>query len=603
MTMKKISILFAVLLISLTACEDYLDRGSLDKMDDGNFWTSENNMRMYANGSYSVYFQGYGQGAASGNFFTYGTWSDEYASATQWTPNVATSGNGWTFFLVRRHNVMIERVEDMPVEEEAKNHWRGIGRFLRAMEYAELTRLFGDVPWFDQEVLPSDKALLFKKRDPMELVATKMLEDFEYAAANVRVKDGTPTSVNTPRSFQIGRDVVFAYMSRHLLYLGTYLKYHNGDMTVANTMLERAKWAAEQLITGGKYSVADDYRALFTSDDLTANKEVIFFRQYETGKLTHSLVSNINNSNQTGTTLRMLNTYLAADGLPIKQSPLYNYAADGGERTYAGQYINRDPRLAATLSDVPRISGAGSFPSTTGIVTWKFLPYAANVTDPVYTGEKNITDAPVMRYGEVLLNYAEAAAELGQFDQGAADKSINLLRKRNIKKNNTGAVLAQLPPMTVTGGNVYAGAEMVNDPDRDPAVAPLLWEIRRERAVELIYEGFRKNDLKRWNKFEYLKSQPNGAVPSDLSLGIYLDLTTYTADQRAAIIKGVKLYYPDPADTDHAFVYTLDGTAQQRNWIPGDPFHERQYLNSIPLDQITLYTNEGFELNQNPFWQ
>jgi len=590
--MKTKYIFLIAMLIGFSSCEDYLDRKNLDSLDDSNFWTNEGNMRLFAQGAYTDYFYGYGTGFAYGDFFTFGPWSDEYSSSAIWTQNTATSGNGWSFGMVRRANIMIDRVDLMPVPEEAKNHWRGVGRFFRAMEYSYLVSLFGDVPWYETEILPSETELSYKQRDPMSFVATKIMEDFQYAAENVRVNDG---------AFQINRDIVLAMMSRNLLYLGTFLKYHDIDQTVATTMLQQTKWAAQQIIEGGKYQVSDDYRALFSSADLSGNKEVIMFRQYADGKATHSLVSYNNTEPQTGTTRKMFETYLAVDGLPIKQSLVYDYASDNGLRLYKEAYENRDPRLAATLVDTVKIQGAHTGYATTGIATWKFLPYDANGSELVFNGSTNVTDAPVIRYGEVLLNYAEAAAELGEFTQADADMTINKLRDRDIKKNNQGAVLPKLPPMTVAGDNVLANGIAIVDPERDPTVSPLLWEIRRERAVELIYEGFRKTDLKRWKKFEYLKSKEEGA-PTNLGLGAYVDLSAFPAATKTAILKAVKFYYPDPANTNQGFVYTLYDANMRRDWQPGAPYYERQYLNAVPLDQMKLYQDLGYELSQNPGW-
>ncbi|HEX2976744.1 MAG TPA: RagB/SusD family nutrient uptake outer membrane protein, partial [Bacteroidales bacterium] len=542
----------------------------------------------------TAYFTGYGNGYTWGNYFTGGPWSDEYSSSAIWTQNPATSGNGWGFTYVRRANIMIDRVEKMPVSDEAKNHWRGIGRFYRAMEYSDLARTFGDVPWFDKEIFPADVELSFKERDPLPFVATKIMEDFQYAADNVRVNDG---------AMQINKDVVLAFMSRNLLYFGTYLKYHNLDQTVATALLEKAKWAADQLITGGKYQVADDYRGLFTSNDLTGNKEVIFFRQYEVAKSTHCIVAYNNQEPQTGTTLKMVETYLSNDGLPIKQSPVYNYASDNGLRYYPDQCKNRDPRMAATLVDSVRINQAHTGYSTTGFPCLKFLPYTANATDLIYQGSTSVTDAPVIRYGEVLLNYAEAAAELGQFTQADADKTINKLRNRNIKKNNTGSNLTKLPAMVISGNNVTANGVVINDPDRDPSVSPLLWEIRRERCVELMFEGFRKNDLRRWMKFEYLKTKET-AGPTTLGKGAYVDLSKFPVATRNKITAAVRFYYPDPAGAPlKAFIYNLYDANMRRDWIPGDSYYERQYLNSVPLDQIKLYSDMGYVLTQNPGWE
>jgi hypothetical protein len=593
MKMKNKIFIIITVLLSLSSCEDYLDRPNLDTFDESNFWTSEGNMRLFANGAYTAYFTGYGSGFTWGNYFTGGAWSDEYSSSAIWTQNPATSGNGWSFTYVRRANVMIDRVDDMPATEEAKNHWRGIGRFFRAMEYSDLARFFGDIPWYDKEILPSETDLSFKSRDLLPYVATKIMEDFQYAADNVRVNDGV---------FQINKDVVLAFMSRHLLYFGTYLKYNNIDQTVATTLLEKAKWAADQIITGNKYQVVDDYRGLFTSADLSGNKEIIMYRQYEIAKATHSLVSYNNQEPQTGTTLKMVETYLSTDGLPVKQSPVYNYASDNGLRYYPNQVKNRDPRMAATLVDSIRINQAHNAYSTTGFLCLKFLPYAANATDAAYLSSTNVTDAPIIRYGEVLLNYAEASAELGTFTQADADKTINKLRNRSIKKNNLGTALPKLPPMTVSGTNVLANGVQINDPDKDPTVSPLLWEIRRERCVELMFEGFRKNDLKRWKKFEYLKTKETSG-PTTLGKGAYVDLSKFPTATRTKIIAAVKFYYPNPtAEPLKAFIYNLYDANMRRDWLPGDAYYERQYLNSVPLDQITLYKDLGFVLTQNPGW-
>ncbi|HCV15765.1 MAG: hypothetical protein A2W97_11770 [Bacteroidetes bacterium GWE2_40_63] len=590
--MKKTYLIFIAVLLGLTSCEKYLDRKNLDSFDDANFWTSENNMRLFAQGTYTAYFTGYGSGYTWGNYFTGGAWSDEFSSSAIWTQNTATSGNGWSFTYVRRHNLMIDRVDKMPVSEEAKKHWRGIGRFFRAMEYSDLAISFGDVPWFDKEVLPSEVEISFKERDPLPFVATKIMEDFQYAVENVRVNDG---------AFQVNRDVVLAFMSRHLLYFGTYLKYHNIDQAVSTTLLEKAKWAADQLITSEKYLVADDYRALFSSADLLGNKEVIFFRQYETAKATHALLSYNNNEPQTGTTLKMVETYLSSDGLPIKQSPVYDYTSDNGLRFYPAQYANRDPRMAATLVDTVRIQGAHNAYSTTGIASWKFLTYGANSSDLIYQGSTNVTDAPVIRFGEVLLNYAEASAELGQFTQLDADKSINKLRNRSIKKNNQGSFLPKLPAMTIVGDKVFANGIEINDPDRDPSVSQLIWEIRRERAVELMFEGFRKRDLKRWKKYQYLKTiESNG--PTTLGRGAYIDLSAFNASTRTRILAAVKIYYPTPGDTDRGFIYNLHDANMRRDWQAGNSYYERQYLSAIPLDQIKLYKDLGYVLAQNPGW-
>jgi len=591
---KSIYFIMIALLFSLSSCEDYLDRKNLDTFAEDNFWTSEGNMRIFCQGAYTTYFYGYGSGYSWGNFYTGGGWADEYSSASIWTINTSTSSSSWSFTNVRRANIIIDRADDLPASDEAIAHWKGVGYFFRAMEYARLASSFGAVPWYGREIFPAEKDTIYKDRDPLEYVATKIMNDYQFAADNVRENDGT---------LQINRNIVLAFMSRDMLYFGTYLKYHGGDITVANELLTKAKWAANEVILSGTYSVSDDYRAIFASLDLSTNKEVILYRQYETAKATHCLVSYNNTEAQTGTTLKMVETYLAGDGLPIKQSPVYDYSSDNGLRYFNNQIQSRDPRLYATLVDSVRIRTIHSIYSTTGIACLKFLPYAATTTDLIYQGSTNTTDAPVIRYGEVLLNYAEAAAELGQFDQAAADLTINKLRNRNIKMKPTDtAILPKLPAMTISGTDVLANGVVINDPDRDPSVSPILWEIRRERCVELIYEGFRRDDLRRWGKFSYLKTAENGTGPTTMGKGACINLFDYTLAQRKKLASTVKLYFPTAGDSTHVFIYNLYDVNQRRDWVEGEEFYERQYLSSVPLNQITLYKNAGFTLTQNYGW-
>lgn len=586
----------------LVSCSDYLDRKNLDSFDDQNFWTGEQNMRAFAQGAYTAYFTGYVWAYNDyGRYFTTGGSADEYYNTSLWTTTTANSGNGWSFTYVRRANVMIARAALLPVDDEAKNHWIGVGRFFRAMEYTDLVWAFGDFPWYDKEIYPSDPVeVLYQERQPMAYVCSKIMDDYQFAAENVRLNDG----VN-----QINRYFVLAMMSRELLELGTLLKYHGKDKDgVANKMFEKAKWAAEQLMESQKFEVVDDYRGIFASEDLSSNKEVIFYRQYAKGLVTHSLVtysSGFYGESQVGVTQKALNNYLAVDGLPIKQSPTYNYNKDNNIRLYKDMYANRDPRLYATLNDTMRLNGVHNSPALTGICVSKFTPYTFTDADQ-YSQDRNTTDAPIIRYGEVLLNYAEACAELGLFDQTAADKSINVLRNRNIKKDNQGDVLPKLPKMVISGSNVTANGVVINDPDRDPSVSPILWEIRRERAVELFMEGFRRSDLKRWKKFSYIANKEVSNKPSEIVIGGYFDYTALTAAEKTKLFSKVNqaaLYCPIQGDSSFVAFNPIVSELNRRDWVDGDIIYERQYFSSVPKDQIKLYKDNGVTLTQNPGWE
>jgi hypothetical protein len=385
------------------------------------------------------------------------------------------------------------------------------------------------------------------------------------------------------------------------------MKYQNKDGGGAvNACLAGCKWAAEQLMTSGKYAVTDDYRAVFTSEDLTSNKDVIFSRCYADGKATHCTVSYSNGyeSQSPSASQKMINAYLCSDGFPVGQSPQYNYASDNGVRLYVDQVKNRDPRLLATYRDTVVVKGwAPGAATATGISSWKFLPYTANDVENKYFGSMNITACPLIRYSEVLLNYAEACYETGAFTQTVANSTINQLRNRSIKVNNLGTAQAKLPQMVITGTNVTVNGVAINDPARDPNVPAILWEIRRERQVELVMEGFRREDLQRWGKFSYLKTQQTDVNhPTELAYGAIFNYKVLPAATKKSIRSSNSKLFSFNEDSSLVAVYNLYSSTYWRGWDDNSVTFTRCYFNSIPTNTIKFYTDNGKTLTQNPGW-
>ena len=408
---------------------------------------------------------------------------------------------------------------------------------------------------------------LYRPRDPRDFVMDRVLEDFQFAAENVRTNDGT-------KGLTVNRATVLAFMSRAMLYEGTWQKYHEGNNEKAKTYLEAAKWAANEIMESGAYSL-DNYREVFNSLNLAGNPEVILFRQYEVGLLTHALNSYNNMEPQTGVSKDAIDSYLASDGLPITVSPLYK-----GDKSIDNVMANRDPRLHETV--VPyelRLNGISVNFSTSGYATHKFLN--EDIKDlPEGSSSLNPTDAPVMRYGEVLINYAEAVAELGTvggpaMTQEDLDRSINVLRAR------PGITM---PDFQVIGGQPAVNGQVYEDPDRDESVPSLIWEIRRERRIELMMEGFRLEDLKRWKKLEYVDTEEN----VNINRGAWIKRADYPELQSSVTL----------TDGEEGYIIPSTSAASMRRFT--DP---KVYLEPIPLDQIALYKENGVELVQNSGWE
>lgn len=535
--------------LSLAGCSKYLETKVPDQFLDEDYWTSENNVKTYSWEFYNL-FVGFGTGTTADFYFS--TFTDDQANTGLNTfPTVAAATNGsWDWTLIRKANIMINRINIVPMSDEAKNHWRGTARFFRAFDYFTKVKTFGDVPWIGTPLAITDTAIVYKPRDPRKLIMDSVLSDLNFAIANLRT-DATNT---------VNKNVALAFKSRVCLFEGTYRKYHTElALPDADKWLLGAKEAAE-LVMAGSYKLGN-YKDLYSSMDLAGNKEVLLYKAYVPGAMTHSVIGYTNSSTQMhGLTKSAVESYVATDGLPISLSPLYQ-----GDADIKKVRANRDQRLLSTVDTFLCYNGTlvSGLSSSSGYRPSKFLNPAATQLAP-----NNETDAPIFYLSEVLLNYAEAAAELDQlgkytFGQADLDKSINLLRTR-----------AGVAKLEAPGGQAVAvnGTTFV-DPKKDADVTSLVWEIRRERRVELMMDGFRYQDLMRWKKGEYLDNAKN----PDIFLGAKVP-------DNGKVLRNAAGYI---------MTYTA---ATKRVFI--DPKH---YLTAIPTGQISLYP--AGVLKQNTGWE
>jgi len=562
----------ATMALGCKKTDEFLTKDPLDRLTDDTYWTSEGNVRTFAFGFYTRYFPGYAAGfdLTFGGYFSGETLNDDFAPTTptvltRTVPDKADLVKEWNFTNIRKANLFIKRIQQVPMDQAAKNNWTGVGRFFRAMEYADKVKKYGDFPYYNQEIAESDIEALYRPRDPRELVMDSVLADFRYAAANVRDNDVATGA----KGLIVNKYVVLAFMSRVFLFEGTWQKYQENNLAKANEYLEAARWAANEIIVSGVYSISSNYRAIFNSLDLSTNPEVIMYRSYVAGVVTHSLHSYNNIQPQSGVSKDAVESYLDKNGLPINHpASLYK-----GDKTIANVMADRDPRLGFTIIPELRLNGLVANYSSSGYATHKFLNEEIKNTNE---GNSNLnpTDAPVIRYAEVLLNYAEATAELGSLTQADLDKTINKIRKR---------AGVNLPDLGVSGTQALVNGVAYDDPNRDQSVSSIIWEIRRERRVELMMEGFRNDDLKRWKKYEYLDTKAN----PDINRGAWIKKSEYPTT--TAVIE-------DSA----AEGYIIPAPKAESQRVFDNP---RVYLSPLPQDQIKLYQDQGVTLTQNPGWE
>ena len=591
--MKKILFLSLTVLLmcTLVGCEDFLNQPPYDDFTDAEYWKNEDQARTFMYGFYTSIFSGYGSGASHGQFLMGQTSNDDFASDVEQqdlTPLVIPEADGsWSFTNIRKANYVLENIDRIDANAAAKNHWRGVARFFRACYYSNLVFRYGDVPWYDRVPALSDNDYLYKDRDSRTFVDSCIMADFQYAMDSVRANDG---------NLQINKYVVAAMASRLLLREGTFLKYHNLDQATAEQCLTMAKNAAELVMKSGKYAVASSYKNLFVSEDLSTNPEIIMYRQYEDGLLAHSTLAYSYTEAQAGLSKSFAEDFVNANGLPI-----YAENAKWLAKTSEDFFANRDPRLAMCIRNHYCIKGESLTPfsyALSGYAWNKFMDDSkAGEKNPTWAREKNTTDAPCVRYAEVLLNYVEAAYELHlmskyTFTQADLDKSINLIRAR---------ADVNLPALQMLGDQPAINGVAFDDPKRlqieqkandGKLITPsLLWEIRRERRVELCMEGFRLNDLKRWCKLDYMWNECN----PDIRYGAYIRVSDYKNKDKEIILAGK--VDPLTNDTVTKEGYILRNTLGKRN----RPI-KRNYINPIPSGQITLYKSKGYTLSQNTEW-
>lgn len=572
--------------VSFSSCDDFLTRDPQDTVTDvPSFWNNEENLRTSFLDYYTYFFPGYRSTWQRADNFAetnVADWTDDNAQeeATLFTKVAPTTdADNWNFKKIRNMNLLLSRIQGSSLGEEAKNHWSGVARLFRAMEYAKLVQKFGDVPYYDAVVGSTDNEQLYRARDPRTTVMDKVNEDLAFACTNIRVNDGT-------KGLTVNRAVAQGFASRIMLFEGTWQKYHANNTAKAAEYLKAAKDYAAALMQTNAYSIAPSYKSLTTSEDLAGNPEIIMYRSYVENVVMHSLMSFQNTEMEKSSPSRsFVDAFLTKNGLPIHQAGNTDYKG----KEYAKEIQNRDPRLADNIDEESglRLNGVAAVYAASGYYANRYVNKDL-INKPGGMSNTNTTDAPVMKLNEVMLNYIEAAAELadlGQYTltQADFDKTINAIRDRQSTK---------MPHVTLAGNALKVNGVEINDPDRDATVKPILWEIRRERRVELAYEGVRFNDLRRWGKLEYADMVKN----KKLNMGAWINKADYPENAEALAKITLCDENGNIVTGNEGYIMPITEVAKMRVMA------DKDYLYPIPVDQITMYETHGFTLTQNPGW-
>ena len=594
--MKKNIILYSfIALLSGTAgCSDMLDEYPLDAISPETYYNNADELRSATNQFYGMF-----PGAASG----YTESADvvcifNLPAEVQGIRTVPTSGGGWNWEYLRAVNFYLShsvRCDDV----DAREHFDGIARFFRAYFYFEKVKRFGEVPWFDRELSSTDPEL-FRPRDSRDFIMDKILDDLTYAINNISDKKDL---------YNVTHWTALALKSRICLFEGTFRKYHG--IPGYEKFLNECATASKLFIDNAPYAIyqtgAQPYRDLFSSMN-AIEEEVILARDYDRSQnVMHE--ANANTLSPTygrpGMNKKIVNSYLMTNGDRFTDQPGYE------TMQYYDEMQNRDPRLTQTVvgpgymrinSDAVSSPNFGA--STTG---YQITKWVTDASGDGYLGSSN--DYILFRAAEVYLNYAEAKAELGTLTQEDLKISIKKIRDRVGMPNiDMDAANANPDPYLCA---LESGYQNVTGPNKG-----VILEIRRERTIELLLEGFRYFDIIRWKEGKVFEQPYKGMYFPGLTQGSgdnrydvfdmndgtvgdkeKVDICIYTGKKPS--VKNIRKFYKlgDEfvlTDGDKGNIICHDIEKEPRQWR-----EDRDYLYPIPTQERLLSNGT---LSQNPNW-
>ncbi|MDR1202990.1 MAG: RagB/SusD family nutrient uptake outer membrane protein [Tannerellaceae bacterium] len=516
-----IVILLTSILFSHSSCiNDFLDRKPLDVVSDDNIWSNESAILAYMASMYD-YIQTEPHSWLM-NWNTLGHFTDESMRSYSWghpyTPTFSDDYlDEWdsTYRKIRMINDFLKNIERATINEDLKQRYTAEAHFIRAFNYFTLVKRYGGVPILkDAQEYVGDVELLKVSRDTEEATWNFIAEECDLAIAAL------PESYADAEQYRATKYAAYALKSRAMLYAGSISKYGNVQLNglvgipadKANDFFEKSLNASEAIIRSGKFALyqkeadkAKNFQYLFL--DKTLHEEAIFVKAFSAPDKGHSFdfamaapSFKIDYGTNTSPTLELVEEFEYTDGTngALKltdangQSIIYDHPEDifkdKDPRFFASVLYPNSPWQGSVLEIRRGIIGSDGVKVEASAFTDKFPEdpslttsgkdglvlqgdcsrtgfYIKKFMDPVNRLDqfRSETNFMVFRYAEILLNYAEAAAELDKTED--ALPTYNEVRKR--------AGIAEKTSVTMD-------------------------DIRRERRIELAFENHRYWDLVRW---------------------------------------------------------------------------------------------------------
>lgn len=622
--MKKFKYIFGAFLLagSVASC-NFLDREPMDFGDENAYYKTVDDLELAVNDFYQI--------LPKMEYLWGGPYEDDNTSDNQcgnWPNNmfypgdkktVQQANSEWKFVNLRGINFFINKTKEqmdagaITGTKEFIDHYWGEGFFFRAYEHFRLLRNYGDAPILEV-MLPDDEATLAQasKRRPRNEVARFIIEDLKRAEELMME--------NAPAEGRLSKDAARLLRARVALYEATWEKYHANTAFVPGNpkwvgasmypdfqfkagdaqkeieyFLDQAIEAAD--LVASHRALDDDYIAMFNRlTPFSSNDEVILARYYQMGILSHSASNYLGRTGGgTGFTRALVNTFLMKNGLPIYANGS-NY---GGDTYMLDEMKDRDERLVNSVkiagSDIETVQGPdGTLVNDTIYYYRPQLTLSGNEASPTgYELKKWVSNepgqqeqgqgtsaTPILRAAEAYLIYLEAYYERHGNLGGNCDRYWTELRRRAGVDTDYNKTIAATDLSKENDLAVYSKGIEVDQ---------TLYNIRRERRCELLGEGMRLDDLKRWRALDNMKDyQVEGMNLWDEMYKMYDN----GALNGVVSPSGVSNYIRPLQKTSTSVAYN------------GYNFPKPHYLEPIPISEflLTVDGSGNSTLYQNPGW-
>lgn len=473
-------IILMLVVIIFSACEKDLDLNPKDQVSDPEYWKSSDDFKLAANDFYFSLLE-VSQYIDRNSDIAFGGSPNEVSNGAYLVP---ANDNIWdkSYEFIRTANYLLLKAEESGLGEEI-DRWVGEALFFRAYNYWNLVKKYGGVPKITVVLDVSSPELYTPKSSQAEIIDF-IIADLDNAIDKLPLQ----SELTADELGRTTRGAALALKARVALYQGTWSK-SRGEAN-SDSYLDKAIDAADKVVTSDQYGLFkgkgdESYKYLFILEGDDSNEVLLARRYYYSQWITHNWTRELW-FNAMVPTKNLADMYLATDGLPISKSSRFK-----GYSEMASEFENRDPRMGMTFiipgstiifeGGTPQVTYPGFMGSNatlTGYMLRKFL--GEDINSGQFNGEYDFKE---FRYGEVLLILAEALYEKnGNISDTDLGRTINELRKR-----------VNMPDLT----NSFATTNGLNMQE----------EIRRERTVELAFEGFRREDLRRWKTAETVLPQ------------------------------------------------------------------------------------------------